>query len=80
MKEKVKAYPDKNGVSVRGLEWSLWIRKVETKADKRTMFVVKPLKSVYNNVDQQFSYEELCKPIWLTPTELGNFMKALSEL
>jgi len=76
----VKAYPEKNGVSIRGSEWSVWIRKVETKEDKRTMFLIKPLKCVYEPGTEKFSYEDMAAPIWLTPSDIGELMQALGEL
>jgi len=79
LKEKVKAYPDKQGISIRGSEWSLWFQKVKTK-DDRDMFLVKPLRCVFDNADQRFGYREMAQPLWLTPVEIGDFMKALAEL
>ncbi|MEM2355192.1 MAG: hypothetical protein QXO00_02600 [Candidatus Bathyarchaeia archaeon] len=78
-KEKVKFYSEKDGVSVRGTEWSLWIRKVKTK-DGRTMFVLKPLELKYNPEKQTFHYDDLKAPIWLEKKEIDEIIKTLIQL
>jgi len=78
-KEKVKFYREKDGVSVRGVEWSLWIRKVRTK-DGETMFVLKPLELKYNPEKHTFHYEDLKAPIWLKKKEIDQLITTLIEL
>jgi len=80
LKKKVKAYPEKNGVSIRGTEWSLWFRRVKVGKEQRDMFLIKPLRCTYNGADQTFGYDDMARPLWLTPSELGELMKALAEL
>lgn len=85
MKEKVKFYPEKQGVSVRGSEWTLWIRKVKTKDEGKDIYVVKPLKVVYDHskLDSEegaFSYEEMARPVWLEPWQFGKLREALEEM
>jgi len=79
MREKVKVYPNRNGISVRGSEWTLWFRKVKTK-DGKTMYVVKPLQPHYNPENQSFHYEDLKSPIWLDSKEFGEFITAVVRL
>lgn len=79
MREKVKVYLERKGVSVRGLEWTLWFRKVKSKRGE-TLYVMKPLEPHYNQNTQQFSYEQLKNPIWLKPKELGDLISALVQL
>jgi hypothetical protein len=80
MKEKIKVYPDKAGVSIRGTEWTLWIRKVKTKDKGETMFVVKPLETHYNPEKQTFHYTDLKAPIWLNKKELDQLIATLIQL
>ena len=80
MKEKVKVYPDKAGVSIRGTEWTLWIRKVKTKDKGETMFVVKPLETHYNPEKRTFHYTDLKAPIWLNKKELDQLITTLIQL
>ena len=79
MREVVKTYPDKHGVSVRGAEWSLWVRRVKTR-DKRVMFVLKPLEVHYSGNTHNFNYEELKSPIWLNPSDLNKLVEELRDL
>lgn len=81
--EKIKAYPDKRAISVRGKEWTLWIKCVIAKRgtdDEREMFLLKPLKTVYNQETKRFSKEEMCKPIWFEKVEMAEFMQSLAEM
>jgi hypothetical protein len=78
-KEKIKFYPEKHGVSIRGTEWTLWIRKVQTK-DGRTMFNIQPLNLIYNEKEHTFHYEELKKPIWLKPEEIKTLIGIVAKL
>jgi hypothetical protein len=80
MKEKVRVYPEKAGVSVRGSEWTLWIRKVKTKDKGETMFVIKPLEVHYNPEKQTFHYTDLKTPIWLNKKELDQLITTLIQL
>jgi hypothetical protein len=79
MKEKIKVYPEKSSVSIRGTEWFLSIRRVRTR-DGETMFVVKPLETHYNPEKQTFSYTDLKAPIWLNKKELDQLITTLIQL
>ena len=78
-KEKVVYYADKRSVSVRGVEWTLWIRKVKTK-DGDTMFAVKPLQTKYNPEKHEFYYEPLKAVIWLKKDEFIKFIDELKKI
>jgi len=80
MREKVRVYPEKAGVSIRGSEWTLWIRKVKTKDKGETMFVVKPLELHYNPEKHTFYYTELKAPIWLNKKQLDQLITTLIQL
>jgi len=80
LKEKIKVYPEKQGVSIRSSTWSLWIRKVKTKEKGEVMFVLKPLETHYNPEKQTFSYTDLKGPIWLNKEELDNLITVLIQL
>ena len=80
MKEKVRIYPEKSGISIRGSEWTLWIRKVKTKDKGETMFVIKPLEVHYNPEKQTFHYTDLKTPIWLNKKELDQLIATLIQL
>jgi hypothetical protein len=79
LKEKVKVYPEKAGISIRGTEWTLWIRRVKTK-DNETMFVVKPLELHYNPEKHTFHYTDLKPPIWLNKKQLDQLITTLIQL
>lgn len=78
-KEKVKVYPEKNAVSIRGSTWTLWIRRVKTN-DGRVMFLFKPLELHYNQETKQFHYEDLKTPIWLEKRDVDKVIGTLIEL
>jgi hypothetical protein len=80
MKEKIRVYPEKNLVVIRGAEWSLHVRRVKTKDKGETMFVVKPLETHYNPEKQTFHYTDLKAPIWLNKKELDQLITTLIQL
>jgi len=79
VKEKVKFYPNKQGVSVRGSEWTLWIRRVKDK-DGNILYAVKPLKACYNPEKHTFHYENMGNTIWLNPKELDTLISTLIQI
>jgi len=80
MKEKVVFYEDKQGISVRGSTWTLWIRKVKTKDKGETMYALKPLEAKYNPEKHEFSYAELKNVIWLNKKEMDKLISSLIQL
>lgn len=78
-KEKVKFHPEKCGLSVRGAEWTLWVRRVKTK-DGRTMFIINPLEANYNPERQTFSYREMKRGIWVGKEEMDKIIVVLIQL
>jgi len=78
-KEKVKTYAEKNAISVRGSQWTLWVRRVKTN-DGRTMFLFKPLELKYSEKTKDFYYEELKGPIWLEKKDVDKIIGFLIEL
>jgi hypothetical protein len=79
MKEKIRFYPEKNLLIIRGVEWSLHVRRVKTK-DNETMFVVKPLELHYNPEKHTFHYTDLKAPIWLNKKQLDQLITTLIQL
>lgn len=78
-KEKIVFHKEKDGVSIRGSEWTLWIRKVKTK-NGETMFCFKPLEAHYNQEKHEFHYTDLKNPIWLNKKELDQLITTLIQL
>jgi hypothetical protein len=79
LKEKIRFYPEKNLLIIRGVEWSLHVRRVKTK-DNETMFVVKPLELHYNPEKHTFHYTDLKAPIWLNKKQLDQLITTLIQL
>ena len=79
-REKIVYYADKQGISVRGSEWTLWIQKVKTKDSGEIMFAVKPLETKYNQEKHEFRYEPLKAVIWLKKDEFIRFIEELKKL
>ena len=79
-KEKIVYYADKQGISVRGSEWTLWIQKVKTKDSGEIMFAVKPLETKYDQEKREFHYEPLKAVIWLKKEEFAKFIDELKKL
>jgi len=79
LKEKVKVYPEKNAVSIRGSTWTLWIRCVKTN-DGKTLFLFKPLELKYSEKTKNFYYEKLRDPIWLEKKDINEILSVLTQL
>lgn len=85
-KEKVRFYPakedKKEAILLKGLEFSLWLNKVLTRKDQKTMFPLKVTHVVYKDDGSgDFEYKPLKEsPIWLTPGDLRKLHDYIGEL
>lgn len=77
---KIIVRPETQWLVVRGTEWSLVANGVVTRKDNRSMFLLKPQKAVYSEKTHRTSYEDIARPIWLTPGEFDQFVNALQEI
>jgi len=79
MKEKVKFYKEKQGLSIRGSEWTLWVRQVKNK-EGDILYVLKPLKAHYDPEKHTFHYETMANPIWLDAKDFGTLISTLVQM
>ena len=85
-KQKVRFYPKKGdkqeAILLKGVEWSLWLNKVTTRRDKKTMFPLKVTHLVYKGTDSaEFEYRPLKEsPIWLTPADLRQLRDYIDDV
>ena len=80
MKEKVRVYPEKGLIMIRGRGWSLQLKKVKVKAKGEVMFAFKPLEVRYDAERETFTYTQLKNPIWLNRKEFDQLITTLIQL
>ncbi len=69
-----------NMVSVKGLDWTLQIRKITKQPENKILFLLKLVRCKYIPDNQSFVYEDLHDPLWLTAPEYSRLLYALVQV
>jgi hypothetical protein len=71
---------DSNYVSVKGPDWTLQIRKTMTRAEGKTVFLLKLVRVKCLPQINSFVYEDLHDRVWLSPAEFSQFIYGLANI
>jgi hypothetical protein len=75
---KVKAHPERSSISIRGSEWTLWIRRVRAK-DGEALYAVKILEP-HVDAERKTRYTQLKHTIWLNQKQIDQLITSLIQL